>query len=169
LKPTVKKAFDRVLSYPFFQSVGQPVPASVTKVNSWKHAAKICRSKAWEECGRVSTNLLARTVAEKDWYRGNEQNGIADELRPLILAFVDSLLGRFPLDDKGMANVRAVLSWDIMFVCLESEYSDLVEPRFYVPVVEPWYASGHFPCGWDGDEFPDNWDGVVRGGKLMVF
>jgi hypothetical protein len=38
-----------------------------------------------------------------------------------------------------------------------------------MPVVEPWYAKGHFPCGWDGDEFSDRWDGVVKGGQLMVF
>jgi hypothetical protein len=87
----------------------------------------------------------------------------------MVLAFVDDLLGRFPLKDKALKNVRDALSWDIMFICLEHEYSDLLSPFFYIPIVEPWYAAGHFPCGWDGDEFPDRWDGMVNGGQLMVY
>jgi hypothetical protein len=56
-----------------------------------------------------------------------------------------------------------------MAICIETEYRDLVEPVFAIPYLDTWYATGHYPCGWDGEEFPENWDGVIRDGWLIVF
>jgi hypothetical protein len=168
MKPEIKFKLESIFDYPLFQEVGKPLPASVTSVNNWLAAAKICRSHKWETCQLMARNTLQR-FTENNWNRSQEWNPITDELRPLILSFVDKLLPKFPLQGKALKNVKDALSWDIMFICLEHEYRDLVEPLFYIPVVEPWYATGHFPCGWDGDEFPDAWDGIIRGGQLMVF
>jgi hypothetical protein len=85
------------------------------------------------------------------------------------LPFVDSLLPKSAIPEKLLKKMKPRLSWDIMFICLEIEYSDIVKPFFYLPLLDPWYASGHLPCGWDGQEFPDDWDGVIREGKLIVF
>jgi len=155
--------------YPFFQAIGKPLPSSVTPVNSWSVAAKICRSHKWETCQLMARNALFDQVQKKSWNRGQEWGLLSDELRPLIISFVDGLLSKFPLQDKALKNVRDALSWDIMLVCFEQEYRDLVAPFFYIPVVEPWYAAGHFPCGWDGDEFSADWMGGDRFGQLMVF
>lgn|ERR1039458_3726145 len=178
MKSEIKSKLDEVFSYPFFQSVGKPLPASVTSMSSWSAAAKMCRSHKWETCQLMARNTLqgkieARypedTVNHSFWHRSEEWNPIVKELRPLVHSFVDGLLPKFPLQDKALKNVRDAVSWDIMLICLEQEYRDLVKPFFYIPFVEPWYAAGHFPCGWDGDEFPDAWDGVIRDGQLMVF
>lgn len=168
MKPEIKSKLESVFSYPFFQSVGKPLPAFITSVSNWPAAAKMCRSHKWETCQLMARNALQR-FTETNWNRSEEWNPLSDELRPLILSFVDSLLSTFPLKDRALKNVRDALSWDIMLICFEQEYRDLVKPFFYIPVVEPWYAAGHFPCGWDGDEFPAAWDGIIRGGQLMVF
>jgi hypothetical protein len=178
MKPETKSKLEGVLGYPFFQSVGKTLPASVTAVNGWSAAAKMCRSHKWETCQLMARNALqgkieARypedTVNHSFWHRFQEWNPIVTELRPLVHSFIDGLLPQFPLQDKALKNVKDAISWDIMFICLEYEYRDIVKSFFFVPVVEPWYAAGHFPCGWDGDEFPDSWDGIIRGGQLMVF
>jgi hypothetical protein len=178
MKPGVKSKLESVFAYPFFQSVGKPLPASVTKIDNWPAAAKMCRSQKWATCKLMARNALQRriearypedTVNHQFWHRMQEWNRISDELRPLILSFVDTLLPNIPVSEKGHKNIRAALSWEIMFICFEEEYRDVIEPLFYIPFVEPWYAAGHFPCGWDGDEFPDAWDGVIAGGQLMVY
>ena len=178
MKPQIKSKFESILGYPFFQSVGKPLPTSATSLKSWPAAAKMCGSRKWGTCQLMARNALqgkieARypedTVSHRFWHRFQEWGPLSDELRPLILSFVDGLLTKFPLQDKALKNVRDALSWDIMAICIEHDYVDIVEPFFYVPVVEPWYAAGHFPCGWDGDEFPDNWDGIIRGGQMKVF
>jgi hypothetical protein len=178
MKPEVKVKLDSIFNYPFFQSVGSSLPPTVTPLKSWSAASKMCRSHKWETCQLMARNALqgkieARypedTVNHYFWHRHQEWNPIVIEIRPLVHSFIDGLLPKFPLQDKALKNVRDDLSWDIMGICLEFEYRDIVEPIFYMPVVEPWYAKGHFPCGWDGDEFSDRWDGVVKGGQLMVF
>ena len=169
MKHEVQAKLDSIFSYPFFQSVGTPLPASVTPLKSWPAAAKMCRSHKWETCQLMARNTLQRSTEKLSWHRSEEWNAIVRELRPSIRAFIDSLLAKFPLQDKALKNVKEALSWDITFICLEHEYRDIVSPIFYIPAVEPWYAAGRFPCGWDGDEFPDAWDGIIRGGQLMVF
>jgi hypothetical protein len=169
MKPEIKKKLDEIFNYPFFQSVGKPLPSSVTKADSWPAAARSCHSSKWENCRRVARNTLQHFTEKRSWHRSEEWNPLADELRPLILSFVDDLLPPIPVSDNGRKNIRGTLSWDIMAICFEHEYKDVVEPLFHIPIVDPWYAAGHFPCGWDGDEFPDGWDGIIRGGQLMVF
>jgi hypothetical protein len=169
MKPNIQQKLEGIFSYPLFQSVGKPLLASATPVNSWPAAAKSCRSYKWEACQLMARNTLFRTVQRRSWYRSQEWGPLAEELQPLILSSIDRLLCKISLQDKELKNVRDALSWDIMATCIEYEYRDLVAPIFYIPVVEPWYAAGHFPCGWDGDEFPDAWDGVISGGQLMVF
>ena len=117
----------------------------------------------------MARNVLFDRIQKKSWDRAQEWGPLSDELRPLILSFVDGLLAEFPLQGKALKNVRDSLSWDIMLICFEEAYVDMFQPFFYLPILEPWYAAGHFPCGWDGDEFTDEWDGVVRGGQLMVY
>lgn len=175
MKLSTKKKFECLLSYPFFQVVGEALPPSVTPISSWPAAAKMCRSKKWATCQLMARNALQGAIEARYpegiqfWHRMQEWNPLSDELRPLILSFVDDLLSKFPLKGNTLKNVRDALSWDLMAICIEHEFRDLVKPFFYIPVVEPWYAAGHFPCGWDGDEFPNNWDQTIRGGQLMVF
>jgi hypothetical protein len=169
MKLEVKTKLDEIFNYPFFENVGKPLSPTVTPLKSWAAAAKMCRSYKWETCQLMARNLLQRLTEKLPWQRAEEWNPLSDELRPLILAFVDSLLVRFPLKDKALKNVRDALSWDIMLICFEHSYTDVIKPPFYIPIVEPWYVAGHFPCGRDGDEFPDRWDGIIKGGQLMVF
>jgi hypothetical protein len=51
--------------------------------------------------------------------------------------------------------VRDAVRSDLMLICLETHYQDIVKPVFHTPYLDIWYAAGHFPCGWDGDEFPE--------------
>ena len=170
MKSHVQSKLESIFRYPFFQSAGEPLPTSVTRLANWPAAAKMCGSRKWEVCQLMARNTLQRFTEQRAWARGQEWNPLADELRPLILSFVDTLiLAKVPVPERALKKVRDAVTWDIMLICFEHEYRDVVEPFFYIPLVDPWYAAGHLPCGWDGDEFPNGWDGVIRGGQLMVF
>ncbi|MCX6894921.1 MAG: hypothetical protein NTZ16_05345 [Verrucomicrobia bacterium] len=169
MKPHVKLKLESTFQFPFFEAVGKPLPSTVTGLKTWQEAGVMCNSKKWEVCQLMSRNVLSESVSKRSWHRGQEWDAVTDELRPLILSFVDSLISIVPLSEKPLKHVKDSICWDIMFICLEEEYRDIVAPFFYIPVVEPWYAAGHFPCGWDGDEFSDKWDGVVQGGQLIVY
>lgn len=122
----------------------------------------------------MARNALQRSLesqysTEGMWERAQEWAPLLIEIRPAIDGFVESLSPRIPLSDQLRTRLGHQLSWDISFICLKCEFSDIVEPIFSIPVLEPWYAAGHFPCGWDGKEFPRRWDGVIREGQLMVY
>jgi hypothetical protein len=169
MKLEVRSRFERICRYAFFQSVGEPLVGDVRSVGSWPRASKECSSRKWENCCLMARNALFRGVQTKSWDRAQEWGPLSDELRPLIISSVDTLLPEAGIPERYRDKVKNQLSWDIMLICFEHEYGDLVKPFFNVPLLDPWYARGHFPCGWDGEEFPDAWDGVFRSGRLLVF
>ncbi|EEF58748.1 hypothetical protein [Pedosphaera parvula] len=169
MRPEIRLKFESILSYPFFQAVGKPLPPSITSVKSWPVAVKEGNSRKWENCRLAARNALQEAVQRKSWERLQDWNPLADELRPLILSFVDTMLTTAPVPESYREKLRHELTWDIMFICLEEEYKDLVEPLLHIPQLDGWYAAGHFPCGWDEAEFPDHWDGIIRSGRVMVF
>lgn len=170
MKVEIQKKLDSIFKYPFFESVGKPLSGSVTKVDNWQLAIEVCKKdRKWENCRLMARNALQRFTEQRDWNRAQDWNPLADELRPLIVSFVDTLVAKAPESLRIVNRIKGTLCWDIMFICLEYEYRDIVRPFFYIPVLEPWYVAGHFPCGWDGEQFPEGWDGVIRDGRLMVF
>jgi hypothetical protein len=169
MKAGVQTKLEHVFNYPFFRAAGNPLPPSVSDAKSWTHAVKEYDSRKWENCRLMARNALQRFVEQQNWGRRQDWNPLSDELRPKIVSFIEELLPKTGLPAEVTKKVKDNLSWDIMFICLEQEYSDVVKPFFYIPLLDPWYAAGHCPCGWDGEEFPDRWDGVIPEGKLIVF
>lgn len=117
----------------------------------------------------MARNVLQRLTEKASWERAQEWNSIIDDFRPLVDAFVDKIPSKTGVPEVFVEKLKPKLSLDIMRICLEHGYRDLVEPPFFIPILDPWYAAGHLPCGWDGKEFPEGWDGVIRSGRLMVF
>ena len=186
MKPKVRQKLDQIFSYPFFESVGQPLPATVSGVKNWTQAAKSCGFTKWGNNRLMARNALSQAIQKLYpklgmWERHQEWNPLCAELRPAIHTFLDTLLTKIPVKDKSLKNVRNSVSWDIMFLCMEVEYSDIVDPIFSIPHLDSWYSAGHFPCGWDGDEFAhdfeteshtvffDGWKDLSSHGKLIVF
>lgn len=177
MTPVVKAKLDSILKYPFFSAVGQPLPSTVSKVDSWSHAARTCWSVKWSNSqlqarnalqGRIQARFPEDKVKHYFWHRLQEWNPLCEELRPLLRSSIDGLLTRVPLKGASRDIVKANVLGDLQRICLEAHYQDIVKPPFFIPYLDPWYAAGHFPCGWDGDEFSEEWDGVIRG-KLIAF
>jgi hypothetical protein len=174
MTPVVKAKLDSILKYPFFSSVGQPLPSTVSLVDTWPRAAKTCGFLKWDNCLLQAGNALQQGITDQFpkpgmWERLQEWNPLVNELDSVLDPFVESLVASVPVEDKNLKNIRDALRWDLSFICLEAHYRDIVKPIFFTPHLDPWYAAGHFPFGWDGDEFPEQWDGVIRGGQLIVF
>jgi hypothetical protein len=177
MTPIVKAKLDSILNYPFFSAVGQPLPSSVSGVKTWPQAARSCGFRKWSNSrlqarnalqGRVEARFPEDPVKNYFWHRFQEWNPTCDEVKLVTCPLVEGLVSKLPLIDKDRRKARDVINWDLLFICLETNFQDIVEPVFFLPYLDPWYAAGHFPCGWDGDEFPEQWDGVAQG-KLIVY
>jgi hypothetical protein len=174
MKPRVQQKLDQVFRYPFFESVGKPLPDSVTAISDWKAAIRECSTLMWANSQLMARNAIQAGIERQYpnlalWERFQEWNPLCEEARPLIISFVDSLLARVPVSESLRGKLRPNLQWDFLLICIETEFIDIAEPVFYLKYLDPWYKAGHFPCGWDGDEFSEGWDGVIDQGKLIVF
>jgi hypothetical protein len=164
-----RSKLNEMMEYPFMKAVGLPVSGCITGVPSRQTAAKYCCSQHWKNCRLMARNVLNTAINRAAWERAQMWNPLIDELQPLISGFLADVtfdkVNGLPFADK----VRSEISRDMLMICLESEYEDVVKPPFFIPVLDPWYSSGHLPCGWDGDAFPAGWDGIIRDGQLMVY
>jgi hypothetical protein len=165
-----KQKLDEIKSYPFFKDVGKCESDAVVPVKSWNEAFLYFSSTVWENCRLMASNATLRMLEERAWARAEEWNARVRKIRPEVTNFIEQrLLPKLQISGKILDETRANLQWDLMFIALEYEFRDVVEPIFHLKYLDPWYARGHFPCGWSGDEFPEHWDGIVKSGKLVVF
>jgi len=169
MNATTQAKLDCIAKYPFCESVGRKSDMNVGRAGNWISAIRLYNSKKWLNCRLMARNALQRALEDKAYSRGEEWNPLIDELRPLVSANVADLVSKIPLPGEMSRKLQVPFSWDITFICLEQEFSDVVTPIFHLPVLDPWYAVGHLPCGWDGEQFPIGWDGINRSGKLIVY
>ena len=154
-----------IMRYPLFSQIGGSLPETVTKVTEWQHAVKACSTAKWNRRGEIARHRLQRLMQVRSWERFSTWNSIVVHIRPLIQRRVDKItVASEPLPTV----VHGDVCWDLLFICLEWDFRDVVQPPYYIPMLEEWYASGHFPCGWDGPDMPEDWDGSPLEGKLMV-
>jgi hypothetical protein len=140
-------------------------------VPSFEGALKFSASKKWEHFNadvhngiftiEIQRRIRAETGDSKRWITILETNGkaLAPALKK-IRAYEWVNETRFPFES---------LLFDC---CAELEISHIIRPIFFYPLVFPVLCAGHFPCGWDGDPVPENWDPKgpedMPKGKLMV-
>jgi hypothetical protein len=155
--------------WPWFECVGEPVSdPGVIAVSSWEEAVEPYRSFVWE-CLRLQVNNVNYSVVlQRDWHQAQRWNPTVVEvkqaLKPL-LGRVRALGLRLSLPEKAF---YFQVEWDLIGICMETEYAEICPPLFSVPVLAPWYRGGHFPCGWDGPVLDTDWDGEFPPYRLYV-
>lgn len=126
---------------------------------SWEDAVKSSEGEGWEGLCQEAANQYRSRLAERDPERFKEWNSIVREVKtftiPLVLEKTRAVVEVNGLP-KGFVDT---VQWDILHLCMESEFSDVFPPGFFASQAY-WYVKGHFPCGWEG-EFPS--------GKLKIY
>jgi len=127
--------------------------------DSWADALRLSQESKWKALHQEAVNQYAERVLERNVDRYRQWNEIVRALKhhtiPLVLNKVKQVA---ELNDLSKSFVTSV-QWDILHVCIESEYADVFPPGFYANQAY-WYMRGHYPCGWDG-EFP--------GGRPVIY
>src|SRR6185369_10764674 len=77
MKPRVQQKLDQVFSYPFFESVGKPLPpCSVTQIKTWRSAVEECSKLKW-----ANSTLMARNVTTS--LKSSSDCGVRINLKPM--------------------------------------------------------------------------------------
>jgi hypothetical protein len=152
LHPRTEATLQDLESANWFSSVGQPV-SGVIVVSSWSEAIKHCGSDEWEALTQEADNRYCVQLQKRAPERFQKWNEIVREVKLKTVPLVDRKIAKVVEENKLPKVFGDTVDWDILGVCMESEYADVFPPGFFAAQAY-WYVQGHFPCGWRG-EFPE--------------
>ena len=162
MMPVTLETLERLREPAWFDHVGEPIfDQRVHTLKSWKQAIAECSSARWTNLKLEMANKLTEKLAAQARERFRKWNEVVRELKPITNELVAEKCALVVKENDLPKEFLDSVRWDILSVALEAEYSDIVPVSFYAGNAH-WYASGHFPCGWDG--IP-----LEKGGHLIVF
>lgn len=164
-----QQMLQRLESFQWFANVGQSAKDDYIPVRTWSQAVESCAADVWSSVQLQVKNRIARDVRQKCYERSEEWNRIAAELRRGIAVIVTHSIEPVAKQFRLKPDFQSAVSWDMLGICIETEFSDVVRPLFFVPRLLPIYEAGHFPCGWDGSKLNEGWEGELPNLRLIVY
>jgi hypothetical protein len=137
----------------WFSQVGVKDTEGAVVLSSWQEAVTHCGSIEWENLCLEAANQYRERLLERSKERFEKWNEIASEIRKITAPLVSLKIKPVIQDHSLPKAFENAVRWDILHLCMESEYADVYPPGFFAGNAY-WYAKGHFPCGWKG-VFPD--------------
>jgi hypothetical protein len=134
----------------WFARVGvhDEVSSVAVVLSSWEQAIAHSSSDDWKNLKLEIANRFRERLIEAKPERFCRWNDIVAEVKKCTMPLVRRKLEPAVVRYKLPRSVVETAEWDILHLCMESEYIDVLPPGFYSGLAY-WYAQGHFPCGWE--------------------
>lgn len=156
MHPRTKATLDQLETANWFSQVGTMYgitqPNKVIVLASWQEAIEQCSSIEWENLCLEAQNQYCERLCKRSKERFNQWNEVAAMLKTTTIPFVQRKIEAVVRENNLPTVFEHTVQWDILGVCMESEFADVCPPGFFASNAY-WYMKGHFPCGWQG-EFP---------------
>ncbi|HOY54696.1 MAG TPA: hypothetical protein PL015_08465 [Opitutaceae bacterium] len=159
MKPSTWQLIEEINGYPLFCEIGKrPLGDKFTFVASWDRAVGYAQERKWINLTYACFN---RTSSASSATRGAEWNVFAEKTK-VLLKSAEEKISRVFTERNAPWSLASACALDLFLAVAEEEYSDVIRPLFFKPILLPVYAAGHFPCGWNGGTVP----GSEIGGTL---
>lgn len=156
MHPRTKATLEQLETANWFSLVGTMYgitqPGKVIVLTSWQEAIEQCSTIEWENLCLEAQNQYRMRLLEKNKDRYLQWNDVVDMLKSTTIPFVQRKIEATVKQNDLPKVFEDTVQWDILGVCMESEFADVYPPGFFASNAY-WYMKGHFPCGWQG-EFP---------------
>lgn len=159
MHPRTESTINELAERDWFSRVGKLDSDRAVFFDNWNEAIMSCEGDNWTSLLEESANQYRARIAERDRERFIEWNRLAREIKEFTVPFVEKKIEQVVRTNDLPVSFVHTVQWDILHLCMESEYADVFPPGFYASQAY-WYSNGHFPCGWSGD-FPN--------GKICVY
>jgi hypothetical protein len=144
--PLTIAALDKLDEVLWFESVGRSEFENVVQLHNWSDAADCACSRLSRDFRNERGNLLSESVAAKSTVRFQQWNEIVRIVKPFVTALLHDKADKIISPNGLFGDVLHALNWDILHLCIECEYADLVDPGYFHATAF-YYSRGHFPCG----------------------
>jgi hypothetical protein len=138
---------DQLKRADWFAKVGINDALSAIVLSSWDEALACCAKLEWRNLRLRAANQLRARIVEKSRDRFQDWNHIVVEIKKTSIPFVKERIDKIARENHLPKAFEDAVQWDILHLCMEAEYADIVPASFYAGTAY-WYAKGHFPCGW---------------------
>ena len=153
MRPSTHATLKQLEDAQWFANVGVHDTERAIVLSSWHDAIESCSSLEWENLCLEAANQYRERLVERSVERFSQWNDVVDSLKSVTMPFVREKIEHVVREHTLPKVFEDTVQWDILHLCMESEYADVYPPGFYASQAY-WYVKGHFPCGWSG-EFPD--------------
>ncbi len=143
----------------WFSHVGEKDAAAATVLSSWGEAGEHCASLEWQNLCLEALNQYRERLLERSKEKFQKWNEIVAQVKLTTIPFVRRKIQPIVSAHNLPRDFEGMVQWDVLGVCMESEYAEVYPPGFYASQAY-WYVRGHFPCGWEGN-FPQ--------GRLIIY
>ena len=156
MHPRTKATLQQLEVANWFSQVGTMYgitqPEKVIVLSSWQEAIERCSSIEWENLCLEALNQYRERLCERSKERFNQWNNNVEMVKATTISLVQRKIETVVRQNDLPKVFENVVQWDVLGVCMESEFADVYPPGFFASNAY-WYIKGHFPCGWEG-EFP---------------
>ncbi|MBS0261988.1 MAG: hypothetical protein JSS02_08520 [Planctomycetes bacterium] len=159
MKPQTLATIEQLEKVEWFTKVGVKDAQKAIVLSSWDEAIEHCSSIEWENLCLEACNQYRERLLERSKERLSQWNEIVDMVKATTIPLVQRKIETVVQQNNLPKVFENMVQWDMLGVCMESEFADVYPPGFYASQAY-WYVKGHFPCGWQG-EFPN--------GTLIVY
>ncbi|MFM7162229.1 MAG: hypothetical protein ACKO3P_17890 [Planctomycetaceae bacterium] len=156
MHPRTKATLEQLETANWFSQVGTVFGVSqrekIVMLPSWQKAIEQCSTIEWENLCLEAQNQYRIRLLERNMDRYLQWGAVVDIHKPSTIPFVQRKIEATVKQHRLPKVFEDTVQWDILGVCMESEFADVYPPGFFASNAY-WYMNGHFPCGWQG-EFP---------------
>jgi hypothetical protein len=153
MHPRTVATLNKLENAAWFSRVGIKDTNVAIVLSSWHEAIEHCSSLEWENLCLEARNQYCERLVQRSPKLWDKWNDIVVEMKRFTEPLIERKIETVVRENNLPRVFRATVRWDILGVCMESEYADVVPPGYYASQAY-WYVKGHFPCGWQGN-FPD--------------
>jgi hypothetical protein len=146
--PRTIATLDKLDAVEWFNNVGVADLNEARMLTSWPDAISLASSVAWENVRLEAANASRAKLLGVDKSAYRTWNDRVKIVKPYSEALVGDKLQAYIAPEYRDAVIPAV-SWDILHLCMECEFTDFLDPGFYHSLAF-YYLVGHFPCGVEG-------------------
>lgn len=144
------------------EALSEQPPFDAVQVPTQKKAMRQCASSQWEAATLEARNDLTGFLAVNAKDRYQQWNEIAHVAKEQVSQLLAEKIWLPYARQHGLdMDFVHCVQWDVLGLCMEHAYRDLPRlPQFFHGLRKV-YQAGHFPCGWEGGQYPK--------GRLLVW
>ncbi|MBK8036243.1 MAG: hypothetical protein IPK22_03790 [Verrucomicrobiaceae bacterium] len=109
----------------------------------------------WDGHRLMLSNRLSYNLAQASYERLTSWNSFVTGIHPRVSEIATQLATK--ITDPKTNEITNSICQDLMDMCCEVEFADLVPPLFALPRVLPVYQAGRLPIDWEGPEIDTYW------------